>query len=75
MSFFKIIPTMNTGVVQTFGKFSCLASPGIRLYFPIIQKVDLVSNRLIENQCRLQVRTSDKVFPHLDISLQYRVKP
>lgn len=74
MSFFKVIPTMSTGVKQTFGKFSYLVNPGIRFYFPFIQKIDLVSNRLCENVCNIQVRTSDKVFPNLDITLQYRVR-
>ena len=66
---------MNTGVVQTFGKFSRLAGPGLRFYIPVIQKMSLVSNRLVENQCKMQVRTADKVFPELDITIQYRVKP
>jgi regulator of protease activity HflC (stomatin/prohibitin superfamily) len=72
---FKFIPTMQTGVVQTFGKFSRLATPGLTFYIPIIQNIHLVSNRLCEKQCSLQVRTADKVFPLLDITLQYRIKP
>lgn len=75
MSFFKFVPTMNTGVVQTFGKFSRLAGPGLRFYIPFMQKMSLVSNRLVENQCTIQIRTADKVFPKLDITLQYRIKP
>ncbi len=43
---FKFIPTMNTGVVQTFGKFTRLAAPGLTFYIPYIQKIQLVSNRL-----------------------------
>lgn len=35
----------------------------------------MVSNRLSENQCTLQIRTADKVFPTLDITIQYRVRP
>ena len=70
---FKFIPQMNTGVVQTFGKFSWLSTPGITIYIPFIQSITLVSNRLCENHFKMQVRTQDKVFPTLDISLQYRV--
>ena len=37
--------------------------------------MNMVSNRLSENQCTLQIRTADKVFPTLDITIQYRVRP
>lgn len=73
MSFFKFIPSMKTGVVQTFGKYSRLAYPGLRFYIPFIQTISLVSNKLSENQCKMQVRTADKVFPSVDISIQYRI--
>lgn len=43
---FKFIPSMSTGVVQTFGKFSRLATPGLTFYIPIVQSINLVSNRL-----------------------------
>lgn len=75
MSFFKFIPSMNTGIIQTFGKYSRLATPGLTFYIPFVQSIHLVSNRLAENQCKMQVRTADKVFPTLDISLQYRIHP
>lgn len=66
---------MTTGVVQTFGKYSRLASPGLTFYLPFVQTINIVSNRLAENQCKMQVRTADKVFPHLDISIQYKIHP
>jgi len=71
---FKFVPTMTTGVVQTFGKFSRLLRPGFNIYIPFLQTVNLVSNRLQENQCNLQIRTADKVFPSLDITIQYKIK-
>ena len=71
----KLIPSMSSGVVQTFGKFSRVAGPGLNFYFPGIQQISLISNRLCENTCNIQVRTADKVFPTLNISLQYRIRP
>lgn len=71
----KMIPSMNSGVLQTFGKFSRIANPGLNFYIPGIQTITLVSNRLCENTCKMQVRTADKVFPTLDIALQYRIRP
>lgn len=75
MKFFRFIPSMKTGVVQTFGRYTRLASPGLTFCLPIIQSISIVSNQLIQNQCSMQVRTSDKVFPTIDISLQYRIYP
>lgn len=71
----KIIPTMQTGVVQTFGRFSGLRSPGLTFYIPFLQNISLVSNRLSEKQCTMKVRTADKIFSELDITIQFRVKP
>ena len=72
---FRFIKSMETGVVTTFGKMSRLAYPGLNIYIPIIQEMKLVSNRLCEKQCHIVVRTSDKVFPKLDITIQYKVVP
>ena len=66
---------METGVVTTFGKLSRLAYPGLNFYIPFMQRMDMVSNRLCEKQCNIVVRTADKVFPKLDITIQYRVLP
>lgn len=43
---FKFIPSMCTGVVQTFGKYSRLSTPGLTFYLPVIQTINIVSNRL-----------------------------
>lgn len=43
---FRFISSMETGVVTTFGKYSRLAYPGLNLYIPILQKIDIISNRL-----------------------------
>jgi len=72
---FRFIPTMRTGIVQTFGKFSKTVPPGLNFYIPFIQQVFVLSNQLFEMQFDMTVRTSDKVFPILNISLQYRIKP
>lgn len=72
---FKFIASMETGVVTTFGKYSRLAHPGLNVYLPFVQKINMVSNRLCEKQCNIVVRTADKVFPKLDITIQYRVLP
>jgi regulator of protease activity HflC (stomatin/prohibitin superfamily) len=72
--FFKFIPTNKTGILQTFNKFSGILKPGLNLQIPFIQKIDIVSNKVCENTCELTVRTHDKVFPVLDIAIQYQIK-
>jgi regulator of protease activity HflC (stomatin/prohibitin superfamily) len=74
MAFLKFIPTMTTGVVQTFGRFSRLAKPGLNWYIPIAQTITPVSNSLQEHKVPLNVRTQDKVFPDMDIHIQYRIQ-
>jgi regulator of protease activity HflC (stomatin/prohibitin superfamily) len=71
----RFVQSMNTGVITTFGKLTRLAAPGLNIYIPFIQRMHIVSNRLCENQCNITVRTADKVFPRLDITIQYRVLP
>ena len=73
--FFKFIKTSSTGVLQTFGRFSGLRSPGLNLYIPIVQTLTPVSNRLHQKSIALRVKTSDNVFTDLGIDVQYRVKP
>lgn len=71
--FFKFIQTNTTGILETFGKFSKVVKPGLKFYFPYLQKISTVSNKVCENSCELTVRTHDKVFPTLDIAIQYQV--
>ena len=72
---FRFISSMETGVITTFGKMSRLAYPGLNFYIPFVQKMHIVSNRLSQKQCNIIVRTADKVFPNLDITIQYKVLP
>ena len=72
---FRIIPTSCTGVRQTFGKLSSLCKPGLNFYIPIIQKIDLVSNRLTQEDVRFTVKTKDNVFTKLGLAVQYKITP
>ena len=72
--FFRFVETSTTGVVQTFGRFSRLASPGLRFYIPFVEKITLVSNRLQQNSVYLQVKTKDNVLTNLGIDVQYRIR-
>lgn len=73
--FFRFINTSTTGIRQTLGKFSGLCTPGLNFYIPVLQKITIVSNRLVQNEFIFEAKTKDNVFTNLDISVQYRVKP
>ena len=71
----KFIQTSTTGIVQTFGRFTRIATPGLNLYIPFVQRISLVSNRLTQSSFSLQVKTKDNVFTHVRLDVQYRVRP
>lgn len=70
---FRFIQTSNTGVVQTFGKFTKTISPGLNFYFPYIQSISVVSNKLSQNTFGLEVRTKDNTFVNLSLAVQYKI--
>ena len=74
-TFFKVIKTSETGVLQNFGKFHKLVRPGLSFYIPGIQKISKVSNRVGQDNFTFEVRTSDNVFSNIGISIQYRIEP
>lgn len=73
--FFKFIETASTGVRQTFGRFSGLSQPGLRLYVPFIQTITPISNRVQQDVFTFETKTKDNVFVVLGIAVQYQIKP
>lgn len=74
-NFFKLIPTSQTGIKQTFGKYSGLLNPGIHFYVPFFQKITKISNRIRENSFRFEIKTRDDVFAVIDLSVQFCIEP
>ncbi len=71
----KFISTSTTGIIQRFGKFTGIATPGLNFYIPIVQTIRLVDNRLKQESFSFEVKTSDDVFTTISIKVQYRIKP
>ena len=71
---FKFIRTSETGVFQTFGKFTGTKTPGLVFYIPGIQSVTSVSNRLIQDSFSFTVKTRDDVFTKLEIAVQHKIE-
>lgn len=80
-SFITFINTSTTGVKQTFGKTEGLLkknpilNPGINFYIPIIQKINIVSNKQQQIIFAIACRSIDGVSVNLNVSIQYLVKP
>jgi len=68
------IKTSTTGIVTTFGKFTSIAKPGLRLYVPYVQDVYHISNRTQQEDFKFRVLTGDKVFANLSLAVQYKIK-
>ena len=71
---FRIVPTLNTGIKQTFGKFTSTCKPGLNFYIPFIQKISCVHNNIDNKTFSLNVKTKDNVFTDLSISVQLKIK-
>ena len=75
LSGIKIVNQFERGVVLTLGKFTCIREPGLRLVFPIFQrmiKVDQRTNTIdIPKQ---EVITKDNVTVNVDAVVYFRVK-
>lgn len=68
-----IIRSAQVGIVETFGKFTRIVSPGLRWYIPLVQKITVMSTRLQQNSFEYVVKTKDNVFTTLGVNVQYRI--
>ena len=69
----QLIRTANTGIRETFGRFTGTAKPGLNFYVPFIQRIVPISNRLSQNTFNFEVKTKDNVFANLKIAVQYKI--
>lgn len=62
-------------IVETFGKFTKVAHAGLHFRIPIIQNVaGRLSLRVQQLDVRAETKTSDNVFVHVLVSVQYMVR-
>ncbi len=73
---FYIVEQQTKAVIETFGKFSFIASPGLNLKIPFIQKVKgRVNLRVMQLNVEVETKTKDNVFIKTIIAVQYYVLP
>ena len=74
-SFFTV-STAQIAIVTRFGKFLCVAEPGLNWKWPFIDAVaGKVSLRVNQITLTMETKTKDNVFVTIPISVQNRVRP
>jgi len=70
------VPESEYGVLQRFGKFVGVVSPGLACYmWPCTAVAGTISTRLRQLIIRKEAKTKENVFVTLSISIQYLVEP
>ncbi|MEM7371339.1 MAG: SPFH domain-containing protein [Bacteroidota bacterium] len=69
-----IVKQKQAVILERFGKFQRVASPGFHFKIPIIDKVSGKINMKVQQlDVKVETKTSDDVFVHLKVSVQYMV--
>lgn len=73
---FFTVEQQNASIVQRFGKFVRVASPGLNLKIPFIERVGgSINLRVQQLNVKVETKTEDNVFVHIIVSVQYFVMP
>lgn len=69
-----VVPQQSVFIIERFGKFNRLASPGIHVKIPVVDHIATkVSMRIHQMDQAVTTKTVDNVFVNLNVSVQYRV--
>lgn len=71
----RIVPQQQVYVIELFGKYRRMLTPGLNFIIPIIERVaHKQSMRTRELQVSVETKTQDNVFVTVRVSVQYRVE-
>ena len=71
-----IVKQQTNAVVERFGKFHSIRTPGLNIKIPVIDRVaGRVSLRIQQLDVIVETKTQDDVFVHLKISVQFLIRP
>jgi len=71
-----VVSQSSVAVIESWGSYSGVRQPGLHFKIPIAQKVrEYVSMRIQQINVRIESKTKDNVFVHLQVAVQYLVKP
>ncbi len=73
---FFIVKQQTSAVVERFGKFNRIASSGLNIKIPLIDRIaGRASLRIQQLDVRVETKTKDNVFVFVVVSVQYYVLP
>ena len=71
---FFIVEQQTLAIVETFGKFSRVAKPGLNFKIPLIERISgRLSLRVQQLDVKAETKTKDNVFVNITVSVQYYV--
>ncbi|MEX1021699.1 MAG: SPFH domain-containing protein, partial [Dehalococcoidia bacterium] len=75
LSGFYTVPQQSFAIVERFGKFLAITSPGLNFKVPVVDRVvTRVSIRVRELIVNINTKTKDNVFVDLELAIQYQVR-
>jgi regulator of protease activity HflC (stomatin/prohibitin superfamily) len=70
------VPTGQSAIVQRFGRFQRVATPGLNFKLPLLDRVAVRMNMRVQQlDVEIESKTKDNVFVKIPVSIQYQVKP
>ena len=73
---FFTVEQQNTYIVERFGKFVRLCTPGLNFKIPLIEQISgKVSLRIMQLDVEIETKTLDDVFVKIVTAVQYRILP
>ncbi len=68
------VQQQSMAIIERFGKFHCIASPGLNFKIPGVDNVaGLINLRVQQLDVRVDTKTEDNVFVHIVVCVQYYV--
>jgi regulator of protease activity HflC (stomatin/prohibitin superfamily) len=73
-SMFFTVEQQTIAIIERFGKFSRIASPGLNFRIPLIDRIaGKMTLRIQQLDVKAETKTQDNVFVHIMVSVQYYV--
>lgn len=75
-SFLYTVKQQTAAVIETFGKFTRVATAGLNVKIPLVQRIaGRINLRVQQLDVKVETKTKDNVFVHVVVSVQYFVIP
>ncbi|MBN09445.1 MAG: SPFH domain-containing protein [Flavobacteriaceae bacterium] len=69
-----IVKQQSSAIIERFGRFQAVRSPGLRIKIPFIDRIaGRLSLRILQLDVIVETKTKDDVFVKLKVSVQYKV--